>query len=94
MYLKDVLDFFADEANYIESISFDNSDDDFKVMISSKYEDELDTAEIYLFCDGTTGVTNITARDLDDYDERSIISGEFIELIANFVDKWRSLKVD
>lgn len=93
MQLKDVLEFFADEADYIESISFDDSDDDFKIMISSSYEDEFDTAEIYLFGDGTTGVSDITSRDLDEYDERSIVAGEFIELIAKFVNKWRSLKV-
>ena len=92
MYLKDVLDFFAGEADYIESISFDTDENDFRMEISAKYDSELDTAEIYLFGDGTSAVDNIKSYDLDDYDERSLTSGEFFELIANFVDKWRSLK--
>ena len=93
MYLKDVLDFFDDQAEYIEAIEYDGDPEDFKMTISVKYEDEVGTAEIYLFSDGESAVENIKSCDSDDYSECSIINGKFIELIANFIDKWRSLKV-
>lgn len=94
MTLKDVLDFFDDQAEYIEAIEYDGDPDDFKMSISVTYEDEICTANIYLFSDGGCAVDSIKACDSEDYSECSIIDGRFIEIVANFVDKWRSLKVD
>ena len=93
MLLKDVLNYFDDQAEYIEAIEFDGSEEDFKMTISVKYEDDVCTSDIYLFGDGECAVENIKSCDSEDYSEGSIIDGRFIETIANFIDKWRSLKV-
>lgn len=90
MYLKDILNYFEDEAEYIESISFDNCDTDFKLSISFETEDELDTADIYLYSDGASSVSELKSVDVEDYEPYTFISGEFFKIIASFVNKWKA----
>ena len=87
MLLKDVLEFYSDEAEYIESIAYDGSEDEFKLDICVQDDDFVNTCELYLYTDDV-GIFNIKSYDKEDHEDSTCVSSKFIKVLYNIINKW------
>ena len=88
MRLADVLNFFIDEAEYIESISYDGSEDEFKLDICVKDDDFTNTCELYLYTNDV-GIFEVKSFNTEDYEDSTAVTPKFIEVLYNIIKKWR-----
>lgn len=96
MSLKEFINLFPDSLNeYIECVSYENSDVDFRIDLSIIADDQCITCGLILFSDNSSGIYDIKCFDYTSQEEVDVsyIPTEFIDVVSQFINVWRFANV-